>query len=229
MKNAPTLLTLAALAIPQTSFALGTATWPAVCSQAGVGIAAFSTCASSEVNVDADGWVTLKLWNLSGLPGSNSNPNAIFTAIGLGASSDGINRGVASQYYSPGPPSQVQTNFSGDLGSGYVQFRFRVGHVIKECPVNRPNCTNNQKVEFFVSEDFDPAKVRLGLHAQGFPGGGGSSGYSCAASNDPNCRFLETTHAPEPMTMTLLASGLVGLGCVGWIRRRRETRSAPRS
>jgi hypothetical protein len=114
MKTAPTLLTLAALAIPQTSVALGTATWTAVCSQAG---AAFSTCASSGVSVDADGWVTLKRWNLSGLPGSNSNPNAIFTAIGL-------------ENLGAGPPSQVQTNFSGDLGSGHVQFRFRAGHVI---------------------------------------------------------------------------------------------------
>ncbi|HEV8600379.1 MAG TPA: hypothetical protein VGQ69_13560 [Gemmatimonadales bacterium] len=183
MKGTRLLVALASVGLAPSAWALGTSTWNPVCSHAGVGIAAFSTCASSQLFLAADGGIALRSWNLSGLPASNADPNASFTAIGL------ENLGVTATH------------------SGQVQFSFQVGAT-------------------FVSENLDPA-TRLGFHGQGVAEG--SSGYSCAVSNNPHCGLLETTHAPEPMTMTLLASGLVGLGCVGLIRRRRETQSVTRT
>ncbi|MBM4188462.1 MAG: PEP-CTERM sorting domain-containing protein [Gemmatimonadetes bacterium] len=67
----------------------------------------------------------------------------------------------------------------------------------------------------------------LGLHVQSGPNGQ-STGYECIAAGATTplpypCQEgkFNTNVVPEPMTMVLMATGLVGLGAVQ-IRRRRQ-------
>ncbi len=249
MKRARYLVLLGAVATAQPAAALGTATWNQICSQAGLGIATFATCASATVNVAANGMVTINYWNLAGLNGTFAD--AIMTAIGLenmpgitdirnltvfrvdgstfsgwtiagggggipgpsialGATTSGIGGGVASEFHS-GTPVQEQTDFSSGFGSGFVQFNFQTG-----------SCTGSGTNQVCVwGIDFDPNVTRLGLHVQGGPNGQ-STGYSCAPTGVQDALCLPPTVIPEPMTLTLMATGLVGLAGAGFMRRRRN-------
>jgi hypothetical protein len=56
--------------------------------------------------------------------------------------------------------------------------------------------------------------LRIGIHVQGFEGGGSESFINVPADgNDP---------VPEPGTLLLLASGVLGLAGGVWCRRRKE-------
>ncbi|MBM4188463.1 MAG: hypothetical protein FJ206_14265 [Gemmatimonadetes bacterium] len=85
MKRLLTMVAVAALvAVPQRAEAA--AFWNQQCTNGGW---TFNTCASAWVDVSGS-TVTLRIWNLAGLPGSTTFNNAGFTAVGLGNIGSGL-------------------------------------------------------------------------------------------------------------------------------------------
>jgi hypothetical protein len=121
---------------------------------------------------------------------------------------------------------QPELSGAGDLGNTYYGFD----------AVNTPDALAPGETGTFVFT-FDPAfnddltQLALGLHFREGPDPAcGSNKMWIAPNNDAtgpdggsyaaNCG--PTTVVPEPITMTLLATGLAGMGGVGALRRRKK-------
>lgn len=115
----------------------------------------------------------------------------------------GIASGCASSGQLPGNPPNLWMNpCQGDItnAANYVTFNFTLGN----------NAT------------WDPSTAEISIRGyDGLTGATTECWTATIAGHAPNC----STVAPEPITMTLLATGLAGMGGVGLIRRRRNQQS----
>ncbi len=175
---------------------------------------AFSTCATITSISYTGGVVTLTVQNTSG------NAGSVFTAIGLA----NIGGTFTVTNFTSSSANFVQGT-NGLSGAG-IQPTVIGGTSIS--PPSQTGLTDGQSVTFTftLSGTPDLSDLQLAIHDQG-----GSPGGQCAPSTklvvsggmankiDPLCG---TTTVPEPMTMSLLATGLVGMGGMGAFKRRRR-------
>lgn len=201
-----------------------------------------ATCMSARSTLFDNGWVQVELWNRSGSNGFN--PDANFTGfalqgaplvhgtsgvhwfapagwtigsvpgyggiIGFGFSTtNGANQGLVSPM-AGSSQNRILTTWNGFDGGGSAVFRWYVGS---------------------STDWFDPDNLFLSGKMQSTvdPNSGATSTfYWCGADGsafDPCQPPLATTPidpnvVPEPATMSLLATGLLGLSAAGFRRRR---------
>lgn len=202
---------------------------------------AFNTCAAVEVSIDAANNVTVRVFNLAGL---TADPQAIFTAIGF--ENVGTAEAVLGSLTMSGPvrpgdtPSPWDLSNDKQVGGGVILDL--VGStggiddgIANACATNLPNgsqdfwqnpCVSDFPasaaagwitIEFDITGEWDLANTYLLVKAQnGGPDGNLSTECITGGANQ-NCSVV-----PEPLTMTLLGTGLAGLGGAGFIRRRRK-------
>ncbi len=227
------------------ALATGTKVWN-VC-----GGNAFATCASVTVTVKTVGGrhiVEMKIYNLSGTGGTYSG--TVFTSIGLeevvpstvnvvggtltitgpcARPADAGPNGLCdySPYWEIVDNKQIGGGVRVDLLAGSLESKHSIasqcvpndpslpGHMLyflTSCAAGGPNFVT---LTFEVSGDFDPNTGWLFVKGQNGPNG--ASTQCLTGGSTANCSVV-----PEPVTMTLLASGLAGLGGAGFIRKRRR-------
>ena len=77
----------------------------------------FNTCASAHVTVSGN-TVTLRIWNLAGLPGSSTFANTGFTAVGLSSLGSGLTFQNLQAYY---PNGTAYAGWGFAQGGGGIQ------------------------------------------------------------------------------------------------------------
>jgi hypothetical protein len=174
---------------------------------------AFSTCATINSISYVGGVLTLQVTNTSG------NAGSVFTQIGL-ANIGGTFTVATFGAVGDGAWSQGTNGLSGAGINNAV-----IGGMA-DAPPPTNGLHDGQTVTFTFTFTGTPdlTDLQLAIHDQG-----GSPGGACASStklvvsggvaNDPTCG---TTTVPEPMTMSLLATGLASMGGVGAFKRRRK-------
>jgi hypothetical protein len=211
----------------------------------------FATCAAVQINVVGQD-VTVRVWNLSGNSaatyGTNTYAGSIFRGIGFynvsGAqvnTAAGIN--VSGPVYSGTPGNWTlsnggtnvfavafKTNNGGGLNNGIASscdpslIPGGLNLYGNPCTSNLGNLNDYVTFSFKITGSWDPTTSDISLRYANGPNGqngecwtGPTTGIAAA-----NC----TTVTPEPVTMSLLATGLAGMGGAGLIRRRKQKQNA---
>jgi hypothetical protein len=252
MKNFVRFLTVGAvlMGVPlAAAHAGGERTWQVCGGTPYAGYSGFALCASVtatvETNAAGQHVLTMKVYNLSGMNGSYSG--TVFTSLGLDnvvPSSVNVIAGSLkitgpclesssgcdySSYWQVTDNKAIGGGVKVDLLGGSFNSQQSIASqcgldaetapehnrlFVTDCFANGPNAVT---LSFRVTEDFDPS-VTGDLFIKGQNGYNGNS-TTCLSTNQ-NCG--PATVVPEPITATLLATGMGLWGGVGFIRRRRR-------
>jgi hypothetical protein len=173
----------------------------------------FSTCASVTAS-NVGNVVQLTVTNTSG------SASSFFTNIGLG----NLGAGVTVTNFSTDMPARFELGTTGLSGAGIITPV--VGASVFPPDPNSKALMNGETVTFYftLGGTYDLANAQFIVHDQG------GTDPNCASStklvvsggvaNTALCGTNTTT--PEPVTMTLLATGLAGMGGVGLRRRNKK-------
>jgi hypothetical protein len=209
----------------------------------------FATCAAVQINVVGPD-VTVRVWNLSGnsaaTAGTSTYAGSIFRGIGFyNVSGALVNTGAGMTLTGPAynattPGNWVlanggnnvfavvfRTNNGGGLNNGIASGCATSGQLpsgtnlyANPCNTSLGNLNNYVTFSFKITGTWDPTTSDISLrYANGPNGLSGECWTGTAPSGQAqNC----TTVTPEPVTMTLLATGLAGMGGAGLVRRRKQ-------
>lgn len=213
------------------------------------GGSSFATCASVQINVVGQN-VTVRVWNLSGNSaatyGTNTYAGSIFRGIGFynvsGASvNTGAGLAVSGPVYNGTTPGNwniangginvfavvFRTNNGGGLKNGIASGCAAPGQLpsgtnlyANPCTADLGNLSNYVTFSFKITGSWDPSTSDISLRYANGPNGINGECWTGTAPDGQvkNC----ITVTPEPVTMSLLATGLAGMGGAGLIRRRKQ-------
>ncbi|MGH7658829.1 MAG: PEP-CTERM sorting domain-containing protein, partial [Gemmatimonadales bacterium] len=211
----------------------------------------FQTCAAIEINVVGSN-VTMRVWNLSGnvaVTGKNTPANTIINSIGFYNVPAGVQAVVGSQTVSgparPGDTPSDWTLKNNNKLAFNVDYSTTSGNnaldgIASGCanPASLPS-----GVDLYLNPCSDPSTdpgsgwVTFNFQISGgswdpntsdivFRGQEPGTGLrtECYTATSPGGRPANcvASAVPEPVTMTLLATGLASMGGAGFIRRRRN-------
>lgn len=211
----------------------------------------FNTCAAVEINVVGTN-VTVRLWNLSGNFGAtsmNTPANTIFNSIGFYNVPAGVSAVVGSEAMSgPARPGDTPGNWqlrNNSKVAFVVDYAATNGNVLDNGIAS--GCANPASlpsgVDLYLNPCSDPDTDPSGWVTISFQIAGGSwdpntsdivirgldgqtgtrtECYTAATPGGRPANCFPATATPEPITMTLLATGLAGMSGAGYMRRRRS-------
>ncbi|MEO8227346.1 MAG: PEP-CTERM sorting domain-containing protein, partial [Gemmatimonadota bacterium] len=173
----------------------------------------FQTCATVNSVSFVGGVVTLTVTNTSGKAGS------VFTAIGLA----NIGGTFAVTNFTTSLPTRFEQGTNSLSGAGIISPVIGA-NAQSPPPANGLHNLETVTFTFTLSGNPDFTNVQLAIHDQGgAPEGCESSTKLVVTGGVANTAVCgPTTTVPEPMTMSLLATGLVGMGGMGAFKRRRR-------
>lgn len=173
----------------------------------------FSTCASVTAS-NVGNVVQLTVTNTSGSAAS------FFTNIGLG----NLGAGVTVTNFSTDMPTRFELGTAGLSGAGIVTPV--VGASVFPPNPNTKALMDGETVTFYftLGGTYDLANAQFIVHDQGGTDPNCSSSTKLVVTGGvANTALCGTTTAvPEPVTMSLLATGLAGMGGMGALRRRKK-------
>jgi hypothetical protein len=200
---------------------------------------AFATCASVEISVSSSNHVTMRVWNLSGFYGSYAN--TVFTGIGfenvgsakgvLGSlSMTGPKRDAAAASWALKNNKQIGGGINLDMVATVPQGSSVDDGIASQCANSLPGGSNTLwwnpcalpagssdpgwiVLDFNITGNWDLSNSYLLVKGQSNIG----STECITGGPHANCGVV-----PEPVTMTLLGTGLAGLGGFAALRRRRK-------
>jgi hypothetical protein len=198
-------------AVASNAWAINPGTYTNVC-----GGDKFETCATVTIAFNAGtNTLTVDVANLS----ANGD---FFTAIGFrdlaaGVTATSGTASAAGWTFVNGGPNDIQAS------SGWLAANGN--------PATKGIGNDGNTYHFTLVFDGDPglAGATFALHSQAGPNGcstklfiNPNGGVNTLEAPDPAC--AGTTTVPEPVTMTLLATGLAGMGGAGLIRRKKSAK-----